>query len=102
QEAVDHAALRVGKHAEVDAEPDEREQIHRLAGAEYVAVLQDAKGATDLVEDLVGIGLQQLLPGVQLMLDDRVQHAAEAFDDALLGLAERGLVGNLENAAAGI
>jgi hypothetical protein len=36
------------------------------------------------------------------VLDNRVSTTAEALDDLLLGLAERGLVGNLEDAAAGV
>jgi hypothetical protein len=34
------------------------------------------------------------------VLDDRLQHAVQAADDLLLGLAEGGLVGNLEYAPA--
>jgi hypothetical protein len=100
EEAVDHRAVHVGKHAEIGAEPQQRQEVHRLARAEQVAVLEDAVGAPDLVEHLARIAFEQLGPGVQLVLDDGFKHAAQALDDVLLGLAEGRLVGNLEDAAA--
>ena len=55
-----------------------------------------------LSNSLFGIGLEQLLAGVELLVDDRREDAVQVLDDALLALAERGLVGDLEDAAAGV
>jgi len=92
EEAIDDATVRIREGAEVHTEPNQGQEIHRLARAEHVAVLQDAVGAADFVEQLAGIGFEELLARVELVLHDRLQHRAEALDDILLGLAEGRLV----------
>src|SRR5438128_2452066 len=77
QQAIDDRTIAVGERAKVHAQPDQRKQVHRLAGCEQVAVLQDAVGAADFVEQLARIGFEQLFARVELMLDDRLQYGAE-------------------------
>src|SRR4051812_22308937 len=98
EQPIDHGTIPVRERRQIHAEANEREQIHRLARAEHMAVLENAVGATDLVEELAGIGLEELFPRVELVLDDRLEHGAETLDDLLFGLAKRRLVGNLKDA----
>ena len=102
EEAVGHRALGVREDAEVDAEADQGEKVHRLARTEDVAVLEDPVGPSDLVEELARVGLEEAGPRIQLVLDDRLQNPGEALEDLLLGFAEGRLVRNLEDAAAGV
>ena len=53
-------------------------------------------GATDLVPERVRLFLDQHLPCVVFLFDDRFNHLAQARDDLVLFFAEGGLVGNLE------
>jgi len=80
KQPVDHRAPDFGKHIQVDAEPDERKKIHGFGGGEQPAILENAKRATDLVEQLAGVGFQQLGAGVEFVLDDRVEHAGKPLD----------------------
>ena len=52
-----------------------------------MAVLEDAESAADFVEELRTVGFQKLLSGVYLVIDDRLEHRLQTFDDVLFGLA---------------
>ena len=48
------------------------------------------------------VTFDELFPGIQLLLNNRIQHAVQVLDDFVFALPKRGLVGDLKNAAAGI
>ena len=62
---------------------------------------EDPVGAADLVEKHIGAPLKERLAGVLLVLDDLLDDFDQTVDDFLLGLAEGGLIGNLEEVSEG-
>src|SRR5690606_25077482 len=70
KESVDHASVPIWKRAEIDAQANEREQVHCLARTEEVAVLEDAVSSPDFVEQLAGVRFEQLFAGVELVFDN--------------------------------
>ena len=85
KESVDGGAIGIGENTEVDTETDEREQVHRFAGIDQVAILHDAVSASDFIEQFAGIGLEEFFAGVEFVLDDGLENAGEALKDFFFG-----------------
>ena len=64
-----------------------------------MGVGQDAVGPADVVIDHFGLVLEELGPGILLVVDDLQEHLVEPLDDVRLRLAEGHLVGDLEDVA---
>src|SRR5690606_7012369 len=87
EHTVYHIPRRFGKHFQIHAKADQRREIHALGRSQKVAVAQDPVGAADLVVKLGRILLEDLLPRVHLLIDDRSQNRGKPLDNLLFRLA---------------
>ena len=96
KEFVDLQAALGWKEAEIHAHLDEGEEVKCFFGRDRMRVAEDAVGPADLVEQGLRALLEEDLAGVLLVLEDLGDDAVQPGNDLLLGLAEGGLVGDLE------
>src|SRR5947209_14846965 len=96
EQFINRQATIFGESTKVHAELDDGEKVERLFRGHGVGISQNAVSATDLIPQGVRLLLNQDLPRVVLLLDDRLDHFAESRDNLVFLFAERGLIGNLK------
>src|SRR5947208_1501973 len=96
---IDLQALVFWKRAQVHAELNDRQQVERFLRRHGVRVCQNPIGATDLVTKRVRLYLEQNLPHVMFLFDDRFNYFAQTIDDLVLFLAKGGLILDLKEVA---
>src|SRR6266481_502996 len=92
EQLIDLEALIFGERAEIHSKFNNREQIERFLRRHGVGIGQNAIRAADLVAKRARFPLEQSLPRVMLLIDDRLNDFAQTIYDFLLLFTKRGLI----------
>ena len=95
QQGVDVGDLHVADQTQEHPHADAGEELHRLLGRDRLGRPQDAVGPAHLIVHVLLCLSDQKLAGPPLVVDQHGHDVAHLLDQFLLGLAERGLVGDL-------
>ena len=84
---------------QINAEPQEADQIHGFLGGNAPTVCQHAVGTANVVEQHRGLLLHLGEARVLFVLNDLEQNLVDPFDDVVFRLPQGHLIGNLKDIA---
>ena len=92
EQFIDRQAFIFRKRPKIDPQFYDRQQIERFFRAHRMRVGQNAIRPADLVQERVRSFLNQNLPRVVFLFDDRFNDFSQPRDDLIFFFAKRGLV----------